>query len=87
MTLKITGLRHSGLYDITFLTPSGARSTAGTLLLGPGWFAAALDAAEFESWRRGKSFAQVWWGSGERFRDSRDRNGRLQHGFLGQVEL
>uniref|UniRef100_A0A8C5K7K2 BRO1 domain-containing protein n=1 Tax=Jaculus jaculus TaxID=51337 RepID=A0A8C5K7K2_JACJA len=38
------GLRHSRLYDITFLTPSGARSTAGTLLLGTGRFAAARDA-------------------------------------------
>ncbi|XP_040611271.1 homeobox protein GBX-2-like [Mesocricetus auratus] len=53
------GLRHSRLYDITFLTPSGARSTAGTLLLGPGRFAAASDAAEFELGRQGKSFAQT----------------------------
>lgn len=42
------GLRHSRLYDITFLTPRAARSTAGTLLLGSGRFAAAGGAAEFE---------------------------------------
>ncbi|XP_069912189.1 alanine and proline-rich secreted protein Apa-like [Oryctolagus cuniculus] len=57
------GLRHSRLYDITFLTPRGARSTAGTSLLGTGWFAATADAVEFECEGRGKrTFPQVWWG-------------------------
>lgn len=42
------GLRHSRLYDITFLTPRAARSTAGTLLLGRGRFAATVETAEFE---------------------------------------
>lgn len=81
------GLRHSRLYDITFLTPSGARSTAGTLLLGPGRFAAASVAAEFESRRRGKSFAQVWWGHGGGCEDPGDEAQRRQGGLLDQVEL
>lgn len=80
------GLRHSRLYDITFLTPSGARSTAGTLLLGPRRFAAASVAAEFESRRRGKSFAQVWWGHGGGCGGPGDGARRRQGGLLNQVE-
>jgi hypothetical protein len=75
------GLRHSRLYDITFLTPRGARSTAGTLLLGTERFAATVDSAEFELRGEGKVFLRCGgaregalgdWGTGSEGRQAGD---------------
>lgn len=81
------GLRHSRLYDITFLTPSAARSTAGTLLLGRGRFAATVETTEFELRGEGKfslschgvgeGDSRELWGWGQRATGCRSEKGKV----------